>query len=518
MAKQVPIVYTTPGSWGLNTEQSAADIGPQWATDATNCRIDRSGRLACKPGWADVTTSAVESGAALESIGLHYSDVGVSTPVMGINEKLYKGTTTLTDITGAITTPTASRWQFVNHLGNVYGIQDGHTPIKWTGTGNFANLTVAVDGTIPNGPCGLAAFNRLWIVKSNSDHTVLRFSDLGSDNIWDDATAPGASGSIDMNAYWVRPDVIKAVAAYGEYLVVFGLQHVTIFDAVFGTLAMMDQIEGVGCIARDSVQVMGNDIWFLSQEGVRTLGRLTQQDGTLPLRFPTAHVSGLMREHVVGEDDTIITSVYDPREGYYLLTMPTSAITWCFDTKFPLQGGYARATVWDSPTPIGWVYDVVADEVYLSSAGKIAKMTGETDNGTDITAEYNSPWLFATTAGTGQDRVGGTPFFDASRLKTFKYANVVMEDSSGITVTFEWAVDYIDTASTAQLTTASQNVSEYNVALWDVDEFYGTGGVSVLRFPMTKTGDVFKIGLTFTNNGNSPAIQRIEIVKTAGKI
>ena len=44
-----------------------------------------------------------------------------------------------------------------------------------------------------------------------------------------------------------------------------------------------DTVEGVGCIARDSVQHTGTDILFLSEDGVRSFGR-TIQEKSMPMR------------------------------------------------------------------------------------------------------------------------------------------------------------------------------------------------------------------------------------------
>ena len=55
------------------------------------------------------------------------------------------------------------------------------------------------------------------------------------------------------------------------------------------TIFLKDTIEGVGCIERDSVQSTGNDLLFLSNRGVMSLGRLIQEK-SLPLRDVSKNV------------------------------------------------------------------------------------------------------------------------------------------------------------------------------------------------------------------------------------
>ena len=42
-------------------------------------------------------------------------------------------------------------------------------------------------------------------------------------------------------------------------------------------ISLVEVIDGVGCIARDSIQDIGTDILFLSDTGVRSLGRIIQE-------------------------------------------------------------------------------------------------------------------------------------------------------------------------------------------------------------------------------------------------
>jgi hypothetical protein len=67
---------------------------------------------------------------------------GLSYIVSAVNNQLYSGTTSLTNITGSLTI-TGNNWQFVTFNGAVYGAQAGHPLITWNGTGNFVAAPLA---------------------------------------------------------------------------------------------------------------------------------------------------------------------------------------------------------------------------------------------------------------------------------------------------------------------------------------------------------------------------------------
>src|SRR5688572_16808163 len=58
--KQIqPVDLVAPGFRGLNLVQSGSLLPPAYATIATNCIIDASGRLAARSGLTNVTTTPI---------------------------------------------------------------------------------------------------------------------------------------------------------------------------------------------------------------------------------------------------------------------------------------------------------------------------------------------------------------------------------------------------------------------------------------------------------------------------
>lgn len=139
MADQlVPVPLVTPGFKGLNKAQaSVPDLDPGWAIECQNFIFDQSGRLASRNGWLAQTTIPIAGSPQIKSMGELALANGSVFVVSAANNKLYSGTTALTDITGSLTI-TGDNWQWVTFNGAIYGIQSGHPLITWNGTGNFA--------------------------------------------------------------------------------------------------------------------------------------------------------------------------------------------------------------------------------------------------------------------------------------------------------------------------------------------------------------------------------------------
>ena len=503
---QITIV-PQPAFLGLNKERQQVVQQPSWAIEAQNAVIDGAGRLAARRGFDTITTSAVESGAAIRSVFEYVqidSDVFV---VSATATKLYEGTTTLSDITGAVT-QTAGRWQFVNFNGSVYGWQKSHTPIVWAGTGNFAHLTAA-SGTLPDGDCVAAAFGRLWGL--DDDKQTIRYCGLLTPTLW--AAADGG-GTIDMRQVWTRgTDEVVAITAYGSRLVVFGKRHVVLWADGSGSEIGLDptamyveqSLEGIGAIARDSVQQVGElDVVFWSESGVRALRRALSEKPT-----PVNDSSGNIRTFMEGVRATAnmdnVRSVYSTTHGFYLLSVPDSDVTMCFDTKFELENGAMRVTEWPGfdPTAMGIRLD---GTVLFGGAGELGRYLGFDDDGAAYTFAYRMPWV---------EGPGG-----AGRLNFLKEIGAIVLAPDDTPIVFKWWTDFKSNVHSVTKTVTGGAFAEYNAdALYSVAEYSGDITVKDLRV-VVETGSEHQfasIGIQVDINGFPFALQSARTVVRAGR-
>ena len=85
---------------------------------------------------------------------------------------------------------------------------------------------------------------------------------------------------------------VVALAAHNNSLIIFGRRQTLIYTGALtpSTMTLGDTITGIGCVARDSVQMTGEDVIFLSDSGVRSISR-TIQEKSAPMRTISRNVN-----------------------------------------------------------------------------------------------------------------------------------------------------------------------------------------------------------------------------------
>lgn len=343
MAQQLQnITVAAPGFAGLNTQDSPIGVDPSFAAIADNCVIDKLGRIGARKGWAAVSSngaSVLGTSRGIETIYEFIDNSGNKVVLSAGNSKIFKGTTTLTDITPVGYTPTANNWKIVTLNNHVYMYQRGHEPLLGTDESGSFVLEAMSDhshstGTSPQGNEVLAAYGKLWVADvAGNKHTVY-WSDTLNGHAW----TGGSSGSLDVTLVWPTGfDEIVSLAAHNNFLIIFGRKSILVYSGASSpaSMTLTDTIEGVGCIARDSVQHTGTDVLFLSETGVRSFGR-TIQEKSMPMRDISKNVRTDLL-HLIPLQTNAIKSLYSSEEAFYLLTLPDSNTVYCFDMRRQLE-------------------------------------------------------------------------------------------------------------------------------------------------------------------------------------
>lgn len=508
-AELVYIPLMVPGFKGLNKQQASATLGPEWATDLLNAVIDDSGRLAARKGW-NVVTSSAAAAAFVQTVEFVKSS-GATELIASTATALYKSTdngATWTSVTGSVSF-TNGNWQFFNFNDCLYGVQSGHAPIRYTGSGNFADVA---DVNAPTGGVGLAAFGRLWIVDSDG-HSV-QYSALLDGTDWTSSD----SGVIDLWNIWPDNDHVTAMAAFNGSFVVFGYNTVvTYVDGQGSTLGIdplqmyvVDVVKGTGCIARDSVQEVDNDLWFLSDTGIQTFGRVVRERSN-PLDNLTKNVQDWLSAYVEDADLTKLRSAYSPRDKIFLLSLSSggsteSGVCIAFDTRGKLDDGTARCLGrWTLvPTAIVRRRDGTLLMARIGNTGKLGEYDGALDDTASYVYEYTSGWLDLTQQGY--------------LLIPKRYEGVFFADNN-IDITFKWAFDFETEFHTRTKTfEGSSSGAEWGIGEWGLGEF--GGGVSLRRghVPSAGTGQYIKLGLSTEIDNTTLAIQKLTLFTKIGRL
>jgi hypothetical protein len=497
MAKPLQsIAIQAPGFYGLNTQDSPTSLSEQFALVADNCVIDQFGRIGARKGWIYLTETDTDD---IVHVSEFIKADGTSEIISASANYIYKGTTTLTDITPAGHTVTDGVYDSASLNGIHYLFREGEDPVYYDGTTcdlveNHPNYA----GTVPKGNIVQSGFGRLWVARTDTDNTTVYWSDLLIGPAWN----TGSSGSIDVSKVWPDgSDEIVALAVHNGILAIFGKRQILLYTGAEdpATMKIVDTIVGVGCIARDSVQVTGTDLIFLSDAGVRSLKR-TIQEKSAPMTDISKNVRTELTTYTSSETQNIF-SVYSPEEAFYLIHLPTTGITYCFDMRAPLEDGAHRVTQWNSIQPQA-LCRTRAGQLLLGKTQGIALYDGFQDNGVGYPMNYFTNYI---------------DFGAPSNLKLLKNLKITIIGGSATQATLNWGYDYAYAYKKKTFTLSTQLIAEYNIAEYNIGEF--NAGVLVNRPTVNASGggQVVQLGIEVEVDGASVSVQRLTAQAIVGR-
>ena len=509
MAQQLQnITVAAPGFAGLNTQDSPINIDPSFASIADNCVIDQLGRIGARKGWVEVSTngsSVLGTSRGIETVYEFIDNSGDKYVISAGNNKIFTGTTTLTDATPTGYTPTANNWKAVTLNNHVYLFQRDHEYVLGTDhDGSFVleehSAHSHATGTPPEANEVLAAYGRLWAADITGNKHTVYWSDTLNGHHW----TGGTSGSLDVTTVWPTGfDEITALAAHNGFLIIFGKKSILVYSGASSpaTMTLTDTIEGVGCIARDSVQHTGTDIIFLSETGVRSFGR-TIQEKSMPMRDISKNVRTDLI-NLVQLQTNPIKSLYSSEEAFYLLTLPDSNTVYCFDMRTPLPDGSQRATTWSGMYPLSFA--VLEDgEIYIGLSSGIVKYEGYMDGTNKYEMRYfSNPMDFGNT----------------SNLKFLKKFNLTIIGGQNTPTTLNWGYDYTANYTKQAFVFGSANIAEYGLTEYNTTgEYTSSILINTPKVNTSGSGEVVTIGLEAEVNGAPFSIQRIDIHALLGRL
>ena len=502
---------SAPGFYGLNSQDSGVTLASGFALRAENCVIDKYGRIGARKGWTKASaTNATVGTNNINAIGEVIDNAGASTIVFAADGKLFKLVgTTVTELTygggGTAPTITGSNWSIASLNGVLYFFQSGHDPLYFdpsvsSTTYKRISENGSYSGSVANGNICISAYGRLWIASTTTDKNTVQWTDIKHGYKY----TGGTSGSLDLHGVWTNgTDEITGLAAFNGNLVIFGRRQILIYGGAVDptTMSLTEGINNIGCIARDSIQAVNNDVFFLSVTGVRSLAR-TVQEKSMPLNDISKNVRDELTQAAAGEDPSLIKSVYSPKDAFYLISLPTSNIIYCFDTRAALEGGTARVTTWNGLQPKSFLF-TKDNRLLLGRAGYVGEYTGYLDD----TATYRMVYY--------------TNYFDLgapTNLKFLKKLYLTAIGGSGQNLAVKWAFDYSELYRSGTLLLPVQASSYYNVDKYNEGKY--SDGIDLVNTKINTSGSgkVIQIGFEADINGNPLSIQKIDIFVATGKL
>lgn len=505
-----------PGFYGLNTQESGITLSPNFAQLTDNVVIDKYGRLGSRKGWQMRTDSGVTqlAGATIDFLMEHVNADNTAVTLSGGNSLLFKNgadSNSLTDITPALYTVTANNWKGASLYDHAMIVQESHEPIIYTESASpaaqtmtdYTGVTQSYGSSFPRDV--MAAYGRFW---AHDGATVYWSTDIA------DVTFPafngGTSGTLNISS--VLPnnvDTIVALAAHNGFLIIFCERNIVIYAGAenpIGNFSLSDIIAGVGCIARDSVQSTGNDLIFLSDTGVRSLGRLIQEK-SLPMRDLTKNVRDDLIKDINQERTNVgnlngVKTVYSEINAFYLLSFPSTSTVYCLDMRQALEDGSSRVTQWYSYQATSFLRRRNR-ELMIGKVNGIGRYFGYTDNGSAYRLRYFSHYLDM-----------GVP----TTNKILKQISATVIGGSNQSFSIKTNFDYRETPRSYPFTIVSGVVSEYGVSEYNVAEFTVGIVLDAIKASVGGSGNTIQIGFEADVNGSELSVQKIDMFVKTGRM
>jgi hypothetical protein len=488
-------------------------MNPGFALTTTNCVIDQYGRIGARKGWIKANTASTPLGSAnVEVMAELIANDGTSYILCGGNGKLFKlSYGALVELTygggGVAPTITLNNWQTANLNGICYFFQRGYDALIFdpsVSTTTFRRVTEKAGyvATVPQANTVISAYGRLWTADTSTDKNTITFSDTITGHVW----STGTAGTLNVIGVWPNgSDEIVALAAHNNFLVIFGRRQTLIYSGanIPSTMTLSDSITGIGCIARDSVQAIGEDLIFLSSSGVRSLQR-TIQEKSAPLRDLSKNIRDHITIDINFETLDNIKSGYSGVESFYLLSLPASLEVYCFDTRGTLEDGSAKITVWDSILPTSFL--TTRDrKFYIGKAGFMGEYTGYLDDTSTYVMKYYTPHI----------NFGGLS--SSSILKKISLGAI---GGAGQVINVFYASDYSANYNTGQITFPAGTESYFNSASYFNNTSYYSSGLSfsTINLQAGGAGKVLQFGFEMIVNGYQVSFQKLDIFTKIGKM
>ena len=501
---------------GLNVQANPASLDQSWLTEADNIVLRESGRISFRKG---VKQNILKTTAKIGAIG--ETSTGVVVAAVGTNMYTVDFTAPNSPWTAAYATGgSASDWQMIDFNRELYCVQSGHIPIELDGT-TWAALPATSGYNAPAGvttfnpSCGMGFYGRLWVGGITEEKDVVYYSDTLNAHKW----SSGAAGAVDLKTVWGTDDIVAIAPFYGK-LVIFGKSNIVIYGGPSepSTMVLDEVIRGIGCVSRDSIQSVGDDLYFLSSTGVRSLSRTTEKDN-VPLQDLSLTIKDTIIRNISQSSNA--KALYVENEGTYVLSFVDLNITYVFDIKHETPSGTPRITTWsfdDDRNPSSMAYTDSKGFLIGQIAGSIATYEGYYDK------DYVSGGTYTSASYTGTFKTTWIDLGQGAMASILKKIKAVISGGSGTTIGVKWYKDFsIEPSNTTNFllnpgSSGTASLFGATTSLFGTSKFAPIFGMKEYNIPLTGSAKYLQLEMSGETAGSTSSLQDMTLLYKQGKI
>jgi hypothetical protein len=478
---------------GMNLRFNDLTLASGEAEEITNLHATTQGSWSSSNvGYIHLNSTALASGATVNAL-YDYTTLGGTTYLMAVaGDTLYTFEPSLGTSTALTSSLTADQhMNFVTFKGLLIGCNGVDSPIKWDGANPVSSLDgwpPTIAGITPGTPAISEIFANRLVFSGDSDNpSMIYISELeNAENF-----TPGI-GATSAGAIQVSPGDGEKITALKtlflplnneEVLVIFKENSTYILSGDDADTFALQKISGeFGAVSHLSVILVGNELMFLSKEGVTSLSTATNQGNI---------TTGFLSDKIRPQIDTLNRSAL---ANSFAVHLRNRQEVWWFvadgsatQNQTVLVYNYGVNRAWSRRTGLSAASGVALNgKLYTGNYAGIVQqqLTGNSYNGQAISWTYRS---------------GFQNFTEPRLRKRIKDIELFLKQISNVAVTVNMYWDFKRGSSNRQSRTLTvvpdASSSVYNIAIYGQD-VYNLAGSSMFKFIPAGSGRYFQLELT----------------------
>lgn len=519
---------------GLNTQDKPTSINTGWLTKANNVVLEEAGTIGPRKGLKQLVKPTTAKVGAIGELGTAiFASVGATIIKIDFTDAdalVSPDSADVETITGA-----SSDWQFIEFNAKLYALQYGEDPMAyddslatpaWVTQDNSKRPASVSSGNFQPS-CGMGYYGRLWVGGISGQKDVLYYSDTlvgdewrpeGPDGILDNADDT-AAGYLDLKKVWGTDEIIAIAPFYGK-LVIFGTNNIAIYrnptDPNGTDFGLDEVIRGVGCVSRDSVVAVADDLIFLSSTGVKSLLRTSEKD-----KLPLTELSSAIQDTIIRDikASSNVKAVYMADEGFFLMSFVDLNRTYVFDLKQITEKRTPRVTTWSFDSdrePSCLAYTKTKGFLAGQQTGSVASYEGYSDK---VMTASNTHTVNAYEINYTSSWIEVSEGVATTLLKNLKLVfNNGLNSTVSINLFKDFGVTAYKSYSLDLKPTSSGTPSYYNVAEFGIGEFAPVYGLKEYSVPLSGSVKHLTLGFDTLVNGHGVSLQDSTLLFKQGKI
>jgi hypothetical protein len=503
---------------GWTTIPNDANMEAGFAPVFRNIVLTKQGVISMRNGSAVVNDTAITDAPDIFTLmeWMPTSASDTKQKLVGTSDgKVYRldAGNVFTLVKSGLTASTRLGW--FNFKGKLYFSDGITTSQQYDGTS--ASDWIATSPTaLPKWKFGHVHESRIFLGGGSEMETMeVRYNHLNDADNWEvDGDDEAAAGIINMSIELSFGDVVTSINSHKGFLIFYMKQHIAIWTLGTNQLALTltALIRGQGCHALNGQELIGNDAYFWTRYGIKSLAETANTNNIELDQDISEPIDNELEERLdaiieAGNEDHI-SIVHYPRRSVVIINYPIKA-----DLSEYRQAVYNyNFKVWSEWTKLNFnVLFVDSDNVLYGGGtdGHLYQLdTGTDDSGARIEFEWETPWLYLRSF---------------ERIKDMDAAQAVLENVDPATLDVRWYFDFDESTDTENTDTWQFEGGGPYFLESGLDPVFafggswsGSGKSSPLPFPLFGYGQVVKFKFSNSNVNEPFSIEYLRLDYTLG--